>query len=145
VAAQAARPETERLEGHGGGSSNLLREGVEQVFDLDRFGARFAFGPRQKRKHRARKVRQPPGRGADASQGGLNLDREVSRVYAGSPEDLSSPPALLDRPREQVNRFDLSVLAIVSQALGARDDCFCVRRVPLEMNCLLGGHAMARL
>ncbi len=142
---QAARTETEGLKRDRGGPPNLLREGVEQVFDVDGFAPGFALCARQQCEHGAREVGEPPRGRADASQPGFDLELEVSRVDPCAPKDLARGSTLLDRARQQMDGLDLGVLAVVGQALSARHERFGLRGVPLEVDGLLGGHAMARL
>ena len=69
VRTEASRPEAERLEHHGGGSPNLLREGIEQMFDFDSARPRLLLSALEKRKHCARQVGQARSRLPDAPEG----------------------------------------------------------------------------
>ncbi len=57
VGPKTARTQAESLERHSRGAADLLREGVEQVFDFHRARAGLFLGTRQELEHRVREVR----------------------------------------------------------------------------------------
>jgi hypothetical protein len=141
VRPEAAGPEAEGLHDDGGRPADLLRERVQQVLDVDRAGPRFLLGAPEELQHRAREIREPRGRLVDARQGRLRFDRHVGRIGPCLAKDLLHAAIAIDRAREEVNGLDLRVLALVGQALSPGDEGLRIRRVSVEVNRLLSGHA----
>jgi hypothetical protein len=141
VGAKASGSKPEGLEDDGRRSTNLLRERVEQVLDVNRAAAaRLFLGATQELQHRARKVRKPGGRLVHPSEGRLRLDRDVRRIGSSATKDLLHAAVALDRSGQEMHRLDLRVLAFVGQTLRPRDERLRVGRVAVEVNRLLGSH-----
>ncbi len=143
VRAQAPRPEAERLQDDRGAAADLLRQGVEQVLDLDRPRPGLLLGPGEELQHRVREIREAGRRLVHARERRLGLDRDVCRVGARAAKYLLHAPIAVGRPREEVQGLHLGVLALVGEALRAGDEGLGVRRVTVEVNRLLGSHCAA--
>ncbi len=141
VRPEAARAEAERLHDDRRRTADLLRERVEQVLDVDGARSGLLLGARQELEHRAREIREAGRRLVDPPERRLRFDRHVGGIAAGLAKDLLHAAVAIDRAREQVNGLDLRVLSLVGKALGPCDERFRVRRVAVEVNRLLSGHA----
>jgi hypothetical protein len=71
----------------------------------------------------------------------MALDRYASPAEALGTRASADSASTETSAREQVDRIDLRVAALVGERLRARDERLRLRRVPVEVNRLLGRHA----
>jgi hypothetical protein len=126
-------------------ASDLLRQGVQKVFDLDALGAiaiGLALCSFEEVEHRRREVRRLCG-GGEALQGAFDLCAQLHDSIDGSPKDLGHTCVPLQAPGQEVQWLDLGVFALVGECLGSGDQSATVVRVAFQRHraCFVGSHA----